>query len=65
MFDVLDNSYDIILVVFGNSLISFLRLVEISIGIKIYLVFVGKVINVVLFRLVNNVGFLVNIFFIV
>lgn len=65
MFDVLDNSYDIILVVFGNSLVSFLRLVEISIGIKIYLVFVGKVINVVLFRLVNNVGFLVNIFFIV
>lgn len=65
MFDVLDNSYDIILVVFGNSLVSFLRLVEILIGIKIYLVFVGKVINVVLFRLVNNVGFLVNIFFIV
>lgn len=65
MFDVLDNSYDIILVVFGNSLVSFLRLVEISIGIKIYLVFVGKVINVVLFRLANNVGFLVNIFFIV
>lgn len=65
MFDVLDNSYDIILVVSGNSLVSFLRLVEISIGIKIYLVFVGKVINVVLFRLVNNVGFLVNIFFIV
>lgn len=65
MFDVLDNSYDIILVVFGNSLVSFLRLVEISIGIKIYLVFFGKVINVVLFRLVNNVGFLVNIFFIV
>lgn len=65
MFDVLDNSYDIILVVFGNSLVSFLRLVKILIGIKIYLVFVGKVINVVLFRLVNNVGFLVNIFFIV
>lgn len=65
MFDVLDNSYDIILVVFGNSLVSFLRLVEILTGIKIYLVFVGKVINVVLFRLVNNVGFLVNIFFIV
>lgn len=65
MFDVLDNSYDIILVVFGNSLVSFLRLVEISIGIKIYLVFFGKVINVVLFRLVNNVGFLVSIFFIV
>lgn len=65
MFDVLDNSYDIILVVFENSLVSFLRLVEISIGIKIYLVFVGKVINVVLFRLANNVGFLVNIFFIV
>lgn len=65
MFDVLDNSYDIILVVFGNSLVSFLRLVKILIEIKIYLVFVGKVINVVLFRLVNNVGFLVNIFFIV